>query len=154
MDMMKSSIQYQIIPTKAVDFSVLKSRASVDFGAVPLYQAKVQPSGGLWCFTRLKRRSARRRQGSGQGLIPHCPIGASIRASELESWSWKASWELGERAGSWYKGRRVGRAGANARGELGDGAGSCGLRKFNRAGRELELRPQALKFNINLTKLK
>jgi len=85
MGMMKSSIKNQVILTKVVDFSVLKSRALVDFGTVSLYQAKVQPSGGLWCFTRLKRRSARRRQESGQGPISPCPIGASIRASELES---------------------------------------------------------------------
>ena len=150
MGMMKSSIKNQVIPTKAVDFSALKSKASVDFGTVPLYQAKVQPSGGLWCFTRLKRRSARRRQGSDQGPIPHCPIGALLRRRRAGS----ASWELGGRAGSWYRGRRAGRAGANARGELGDGAGSCRLRKFNQAGRELDLRPQALKFNINLTKLR
>ena len=111
MDMVKSSIKNQVIPTKAVDFSALKSRASVDFGAVPLYQAKVQPSGGLWCFTRLKRRSARRRQGSGQGLIPHCPIGALLRRRRAGS----ASWELVQGKASWASwGKRARRAGGRS----------------------------------------
>lgn len=48
-----------------------------------LYQTKVQRSGGLYHFTRLKRRSARARQAHQVPDTP-CPTRAYIRAWELE----------------------------------------------------------------------
>lgn len=65
MDMMKYSFKNYVLFSELidfskvksstfVDFSVLKSSDLIDFSVLSLYHAKVQPSGGLYRFSRLK----------------------------------------------------------------------------------------------------
>ena len=112
-DMIKHGIENYIFPTKIVgsdnekwaqiqyktyrfiDFSLLKSRASVDFRTVSLYQTKVQPSDGLY-HTKVPRSS--RIPGPAHTDTTGHPTGWYLRAGELEagagSWTRKASCKL------------------------------------------------------------
>ena len=82
-------------------------------------KSKTQLTAGLWCFTRLKRRSARCQWWARADPLT-TPLGALLRRRRAGSASWELGGELGElgagtRAGELVRagGKRVRRLGAD-----------------------------------------